>query len=339
MKRRQMLGMLAAVGGGGALAGCGGQGLPDLGKVLLLRQSLSTVVFKRAGRISGIPITAQVVANRRDLWQRVQQGTGAALSLLGGDWLERAVATERIRPIPREWLVQHDGFGLPQAWQRLVTHDEQVWGIPWRWGVTAIGYRRDLVGIPIRDWPDLWRPELRGHLTLPDHPREVLDVVQRVSGLSDVQDPIFQESLEELHAQVLLYSSRDYIPMLRIGDAWAAVGWSEDLYQAQRVDDRIEVVLPPSGSLIWWDGWVVPKEAGGIGDPSPWLAALYQPDLAEATMVASRINSVLPITAASPGLLAPEVLARSTMPLPLPTTTQLAYLKVWQALRQGSLTG
>ncbi len=323
MRRRQVL-----MGGIPLLVVACGPSESDRGYVLLLNNTLPNQTLAQVNRQAGIPLRPRFLASRQALWNRIKGGSQASLALVGGDWWD----PEFVQPVPASWLEAGWWREMDPRWQQVVTEAGQVWGIPWRWGTTAIGYRRDRVPFRIETWEDLWRPELRGRLTLPDHPQEVIDLVMRVLQTKDLQHPDLLDRLRALHEQVLLYTSQDYLPMLRIGDAWAAVGWSEDLWQAQRVDGRIEVVIVPS--LIWWDAWMLPKTGGG--DPeglTRWLEELYHPQVVARAVQTSRINAVIPGMPSAPWLIPESVAAASTLSQRLSPDLRQAYWDLWQQVR------
>jgi putative spermidine/putrescine transport system substrate-binding protein len=282
-----------------------------------------------------------------------------SLCLLGSDWLDRAIAADLIQPFDQRSLGSHWAT-LPSLWQQAVTRKgpegEQIWGVPWRWGMTAIAYNRRLVKDPLTDWADLWRPDLRGKITLPDHPREVIGLTLKKMGLSShaplqVSDPLRSE-LKTLDRQVKMYTSSSYLQMLRIEDSWVAVGWTEDLFKTQRNYPEIEIVIPRSGTTAWWDLWVIPRRplqgstAATSSDPflSQWVDFILDPALTARMVNATEIASVQPIDRQqlADSLqhrvdLDPAVLQKVDLWQPLSPEQASLYLDLWRQLRLGKL--
>ncbi|KAG8100888.1 hypothetical protein GUJ93_ZPchr0169g29005 [Zizania palustris] len=129
-----------------------------------------------------------------------------------------------------------------------------IWGVPYRWGTVVIAYkinkfkRHNLK--PIKDWEDLWRPELAGKIAMVDSPREVI-----VSGGRET----VLESLKQLQKQVQLFDSMNYLKSFGVGDVWVAVGWSGDVIPAAKRMSNVAVVVPKSGSSLWADLWAIPS--------------------------------------------------------------------------------
>jgi putative spermidine/putrescine transport system substrate-binding protein len=294
----------------------------------------------------------------------------ADLVTLGDYWLEQAIQQELIQPLEIEQL---DGWKqLPPRWQELVRRDRQgqlnksgsVWAAPYRWGTTVIAYNRDkfkeLGWKPPTDWSDLWRPELRGRISLLDQPREVIGLTLKKLGssynttnLSQVKN--LKEELRALHQQVKFYSSDYYLEPLTLEDTWLAVGWSTDILPVMVSDRQIEAVIPLSGTALWADLWVKPaslaeQSNGGKTVDRQSLMELWI-DFCWQTKPASQISRFshaaspiittvkaadLPEDVRENPLLLPStsVLDKSEFLKPLPKPALDQYQSLWQEIRK-----
>ncbi|NJK62234.1 MAG: extracellular solute-binding protein [Synechococcaceae cyanobacterium SM2_3_1] len=364
-ERRWVLQSLAGLGIGmiaGGSSACGA----DAAQVAVrgLKQSIPSSLLSQIRRESPIPLALDLVDSRLDLWHQLHrreqepvpnwqfwQSRASAqlqLTLLGSDWLDRAIQKQLISPL-RPASLEPYWSHVPQHWQRAVTRESQIWGIPWRWGVTAIAYNRRFVTVPIQDWADLWHPQLQRHLTLPDHPREVIGLTQKALGRSyntqlNAKDPELLQALARWQEQVLAYTSNGYLQMLRIEDSWAAVGWTEDLYQLQQSYPEFEIVIPASGSVLWWDLWVVPGEDRSAVDPSPsaqhWLNRVLDPEMTPRFVNFSQQPSVIPVERddldphlQERALFQARALADAELWGALTEMELLEYLTLWERLR------
>ncbi len=271
--------------------------------------------------------------DREAVNQAFQDGL-AEIALLSGDDVPSMVWHEFCQPLPNSLP------GLAPVWQTAGRWQGERYALPWQWGVTAIAYNRRLVDAPLTDWADLWRADVRGRLVLPNQPREVIGLVQKSLGRSyndtDYRDRELQERLLALHQQVLLYSNDEYLQTLLIRDAAVAVGWTSDLWQAHAVNPNIEIIVPQSGTALWWEGWALATDA----DPAVFTAlaeVLYRPDSLERCFSFSQVAKVAPVTLTDRLLarrpdLAPQVLERAELWQPLNPTEALALLDLWQAI-------
>ncbi|MGK7901586.1 MAG: extracellular solute-binding protein [Hormoscilla sp.] len=282
------------------------------------------------------------------------------LVTLGDYWLKLAIDKNLIQPLNPEQL--HRWQELPGMWQLLVKRNElgvadpegKVWGAPYRWGSTAIVYRRDKFkswGWEPTDWKDLWREELQGRISVLDQPREAIGLTLKKLGysynsknLSEI--PGLAEELAKLHQQTRFYSDDTYLQPLLTGDTWAAVGWSTDVGPVMGRYQEIASVVPSSGTALWADLWVRPASVSK-GDNSlanQWIDFCWQKDNASQFSLLAKASSPL-LTAMNPADLPPAlrdnpillpdraILEASEFLLPLPKSTVAQYESLWRKIR------
>ncbi|KAM3115372.1 extracellular solute-binding protein [Phormidesmis sp. 146-33] len=282
------------------------------------------------------------------------------LVTLGDYWLETAIRQGLIQPLnPDNWQQWKQ---LPDRWRNIVTRNDRgipdpkgkVWAAPYRWGSTVIIYRKDIfrqkdLQLPT-DWSDLWREDLKGHISLPDQPREVIGLTLKHLGKSyntaDLKTvPNLESELLRLHQQVKFYSSDTYLQPLLLDDIWLAVGWSTDVLPLIQRNQPIAAVFPPSGTALWTDLWVRPARVQNASNLlSDWINYCWRTDVATqlsqfsfaASPILTTLNSTtLPPEVQSNPLLMPraESLDRSEFLEPLTDTTVEQYRRLWETLR------
>lgn len=394
MKRRSLLLGTASFTLAHLLASCRSASLPSL-RVLFLEGSLPSQLPDRFQDNLTQPATLNFVpkaqlADLADLLQRwhadppSQDGNQAMANLvtLGDTWLTSAIQQQLIQPLaiadqpgwqrlaPRwQALVQRDPTGRPVA-------DGEIWGAPYRWGSLAIAYRTDRfqqLGWTPADWSDLWHPDLKGQISLPDDPRLVIGLAlkranQSLNTTALDQVTSLEADLTALHQQVKLYSSDAYLQPLLLEDTWLAVGWSTDFARLTQTDPRIAAFVPVSGTLLFADLWVQPATPAApvtptrrsplpLGRPTPppdhraaeaalaqaWIDYCWQPDSAlQLSLLTPAVSPVvtsdranLPTNLASNALLLPSeaILERSEFLAPLEEATAQQYQRLWQKIR------
>jgi putative spermidine/putrescine transport system substrate-binding protein len=222
-----------------------------------------------------------------------QTSTPINLITVGHYWLKQAIAEELIKPLAIEQLPSWQS--LPPVWQQLVkrnatgelTSTGQIWGAPYRWGWTAIAYRRDKLeakklAFPT-DWQDLWREDFKHYISLLDRPREIIGLTLKKLGysynstnLSEIPD--LKTELAKLHQQVKFYDSKNYLQPLILGDTWLAVGWSNDIIPIAKRYPNIDFIIPQSGTSLWADLWVKPVKSLDLEDEliNHWIDFCWQ---------------------------------------------------------------
>lgn len=382
MTRRSLLQGTGAIVAGSLLASCGVGGRSGL-RVSLLANSLPPQLLQEFERFvqQRRAINLSAVANLEALytllleWQKqsanASGGSGfslggdrpsavANLATLGDAWLETAIQQGLIQPFqPDRW---NRWPALPAVWQSLVrrndqgqlANDGQIWGAPYRWGTAVIAYRKEQMrslNLQPTDWADLWRPELKGYISLPDSPRTVIGLTLKKlnqSANNPAPDTVanFQNELSALHRQVKFYASENYLQPLLVGDTWMAVGWSTDVLPVVKRDRRIAAIVPASGSLLTADLWVRPKTAGveELGDRL--VDFCWQEDTAlklsilgvgASPILTGLSRSSLPQAVQDNSLVLPpaDVFDRSDFLQPLSATAQETYRRLWTELRTG----
>ncbi|KAH6556131.1 hypothetical protein KP509_1Z202600 [Ceratopteris richardii] len=208
------------------------------------------------------------------------------LVTIGDSWLQLAISDGLIQPIKdaesQEWFNK-----LGANWKEFarrnhdgaLSQDGLIWGVPYRWGTMVIAYKKDRLSrnnIPaIEDWKDLWRPELKGQISMVDSPREVVGIVLKSLGASyNAQDfehdveggrEAVKQQFSALHEQVKVFDNIHYLKAFGLDDVWVAVGWSCDLIPVAKRMSYVNVVVPKSGASLWADFWAIPAGNAILG--------------------------------------------------------------------------
>ena len=368
------------------LAGCGNQNYPSL-NVKFLKDSVPNQVvqaFRSQNQQTG-KLNFATVAQLEDLFKNLQSWQSPDLLTIGDYWLAAAIKNNLIDSFDPNALQLWSK--LPLRWRELVTRNDQgvsdpqgkVWAAPYRWGYTMIAYNRDKIkslDLQPKDWDVLWEKKLRDRISLPSHPREVIGLILKTLGNSYntenlSQVPKLKQQLHDLNQQVKFYSSDTYLQPLILEDTWLAVGWSNDLIPIIQRYRQFDGVIPTSGTALWADLWVIPKDwellwerlkdladlgvipkdkalwgllKGNALQPlsQKWIDFCWQEQTAKQITLLSKANSPIPvelnpanIQAELRHLLIPneQIFQRSEFLLPLSPETTQQYQSLWQEVR------
>lgn len=314
-------------------------------------------LFKQLQSWQQKPVTANQGRALFSLPRSTQPVALPDLVTLGDYWLSSAIEQNLIQPLDpaklRNWAT------LPSRWQELVKRNAQgeldaqaqVWAAPYRAGNTVIVYNRDkfkTLGWTPKDWSDLWRKELRSHISLLDHSREVIGLTLKHLGQSyNTQNldqvPDLEKQLRALHQQTLFYSSNQYLEPLIIGDTWLAVAWSIDVIPVLQRYQELAAIVPQSGTALWADLWVRPANDHALSTlAQQWIDFCWQPQTAQEISLLSKATSPIPVNFKpnniQPKLRSillpnPQIWQRSEFLLPLAPATKQQYDALWQKIR------
>lgn len=316
MNRRSFLWTISSLTLASILSGCENQNdlqvallqgsIPIQLIVSLEKQALGIINFKPQNSIEDI---------YKLLTKSEKEKNDSPLDLdlitLGNYWLKDAISKNSIEPLELDKL--SNWHRIPPRFQQLVNRDSQgkltqkgqLWGAPYRWGYTMIAYRQDkfeeLRWQP-QDWQDLWRSQLQGRISLVNQPREIIGLILKKLGYSynteDINSiPEVATELKSLHQLVKFYDSTNYLQPLIMGDTWVAVGWSTDIIPVLETHSNIKGIIPRSGTALWADVWVKPKQDKNEEDKLKRISELinFCWDTASAKQINLFTNGISPL--------------------------------------------
>jgi putative spermidine/putrescine transport system substrate-binding protein len=393
MQRRQLIWGLGAVTLGLGSGGCSLFADPQRLRIVGLSGSIPSKIVQQFEQKFNKPIEFTAARTPSELWKALQDINKShdannipdVMSLSDG-WLDMAINQSLIRPFSEQELAQIPQWQyldskwknsvtrdrqtlknpsdlakiiptpqpLDRKWQNLLTREpKKVWAVPYRWGTTVIAYRIDKIPFEINSWADLWRPELKQKLSLPDDAREVIGIALKKLGktyqtadLQAVQN--LESELSALNAQTRFYSSDTYLQPLMIEDTWAAVGWSQDMRRALQQEPKIKVVVPKEGAALWADLWVLPKQKllqearpQNIDTARQWIDFCLQPEIAAQITALTDGNTPIadlgkiPASVKANPLKFPqtEAIANSEVLSSLSPETTTQYEQLWRKIR------
>jgi len=305
-------------------------------------------------------------------------------------WLAGAIAQDLIEPLqlkpgaleklPADWLQNWQQFinqGVPDRGGKNLASQNQdaapnltgdaantIWAAPYRVQSLVVVYREGKVlatsgAEPFSSWRDLLDPTLQNRIAMPDHPRIVLGLLQKIrSGsfnpsiessaqtpptASDIERQLAEqlgEPLAQLNRQVRTYDGENSLKALINGDVDVAVSWSADIVAAQRRYQDLKMTIPTEGSLLSADVWVRPKGAPVNEAAKDWIEYCWE--MGPATQISRSGEGLSPVFLGKESRLPPvlasgplslEAIQNSEPILPLSAAVQTAYFNFWQQER------
>ncbi|MCP9884491.1 ABC transporter substrate-binding protein [Synechococcus sp. ATX 2A4] len=229
---------------------------------------------------------------------------------------------------------------------------------PWAFGtwVLVLRNRSDLSRRSAEGWNLLLDPSLRRQLVLPSSPRVVIELALRTlspgaaaagsapaatAGVDRLAAEALPGQLKRLRQQALAFDDKHGLNLLLSGDAEAAVLPSQRVLPLLRSDARLTALLPASGSPLWWNLLLRPRQSR---EPAPlaWIARSMERPTLDRLLAAGWVPPLkrqLLRAALEPWpeqvarLLYPDdaVLARCTSLPPLNSADRQRYQSLWDA--------
>ena len=156
--------------------------------------------------------------------------------------------------------------------------------IPYQAGTDAIVINSAKVQPAPTAFADLWKPEYKGRLVLPDDSRTVIGLTLLTLGYDpNTRDPQQLEKakarLAQLVPAVKLFDSDSPKTALIGGDVDLGVVWTGEAVEAQRENPAFHTIYPSEGAFLWQDNWAMPAGAPHADAAYAWLNYTLQDDL------------------------------------------------------------
>jgi putrescine transport system substrate-binding protein len=310
-----------------ALAGCEGADKPA-GELRIYNWSdyIDPALLEAFTRETGIKVRYDTFDSNEVLETRVLQGnTGYDLVVPSNHNLPRYIQAGAIQPLDKARLTGLSHLD-PTLMGHLAAFDPGAqYAAPYMHGTVGIGYNAKalahrLPGVKVDSWAIVFEPANLAKLKdcgvyFLDASEDMYAVALNYLG----RDPNSKDPADYAAATGLLMKARpyvrkfhssEYIDALANGDACVAVGYSGDVLQAadraEEARNGVEVAyaLPKEGSQIWFDVFVIPKDAPNPDAAHRFIDYMLRP---EVIAKASNYTHYANANAASTKLLDPEV--------------------------------
>jgi len=189
----------------------------------------------------------------------------------------------------------------PDIEARLAMHDPgNEYAVLHMWGTTGIGYNVDKVkaampNAPVDSWSLVFDPKIAQNfrkcgIGILDSATEMYSMVLAYLG----KDPNSQKpedleaatnALVALRPNIRYFDTQRMISDLANGEICLAVGYNGDLLQARdraienETKQDIAYVIPKEGTIIWFDSYLVPKDAPHPKNAHAFINYMLQPEV------------------------------------------------------------
>jgi spermidine/putrescine transport system substrate-binding protein len=258
---------------------------------------------------TGIKVTyTEDINDNNEFFGKVQnqlsacQSTGRDLFALT-DWMAaRMIRLGWIQKVDKAKVPNVEANLLPSLRNRSFDPDSEL-AIPWQSGLTAIAYNGKVTK-EVRTIDELLtRSDLKGKVTALSEMRDTMGLLLQSNGHdpSNFTGAQFDDALAKLEravksGQIRRFTGNDYAQDLAKGDIAACIAWSGDVIQLQADDDKIQLVQPESGVMLWSDNMMVPNKATHKANAEELINYYYDPKVA--AELAAWVNYICPVKGA-----------------------------------------
>ena len=230
------------------------------------------------------------------------QSTGRDVIVLT-DWMAA-------RMIRLGYVQELDKANIPNAknlksdYQDVPFDKGRKYSLPWQSGMTGIGYSPDALGREITKVDDLFKPDLKGRITMLTEMRDTMGLILLSMDVDPVDHTLddYKAAIAKLQkvvdqGYVRQFTGNEYAADLAAGNIGAAIAWSGDVVQLQADDPKMQLVLPSDGAMLWSDNLMIPVKAANKAGAEKLIDYYYDPKVA--AEVEAYVNYVCPVEGAA----------------------------------------
>lgn len=154
--------------------------------------------------------------------------------------------------------------------------DGNVYGVPWAWGTTSLGYNTDIIDEDLTSWSALWDDKYKGKVAYFDDYNTAILTAALYLQEEDPYNPDLEkveQALIELKDNTRTYwaSYDDFLKPfgaeeIVIGNMW--VGLASSMF---RNGDPVSYVYPQEGTVGWSDFWAIATDAPNLDLAHKWV--------------------------------------------------------------------
>ena len=215
------------------------------------------------------------------------------------------------------------------------------YAVGYMWGTTGFLYNTKYVTREeASTWSSLWNAKFDKKLLIKDAFRDVYSPLliyanqERVKSGEVTLDELMHDATDESIAVVeaLLKKAKPYVAgweadfgkeIMTKEKAWLNLSWSGDavwaIEEAEAVGVELDYVVPEEGSIVWFDGWVIPKYAKNTKAAAYFINFMCMPENAIRNMDEIGYVSVI----GTPDVM--EYMSESAVEAGVEHTTDLTY--------------
>lgn len=243
-------------------------------------------VIEQFTKETGIEVIYDEFETNETMYPKVEAGAVAYDLVCPSDYMiKRMLDNDLLAKINFDNVPNIKNIGRTYLEQSQEFDPTNEYSVPYTWGTVGILYNKKKVKEPVDSWSILWDSKYKDQILMQDSVRDAFAVALKSLGysLNSTDEKELEEAKDLLIEQKPLVQAYviDQVRDKMIGNE-AAIGviYSGEAIYTQRENPDLEYVIPKEGSNIWFDSWVIPKNAPNKENAEKFLNFLCRPDIA-----------------------------------------------------------
>ena len=233
---------------------------------------------------TGIKVNYEVYATNEDMYTKVKSGASSYDIIIPSDYMiQKMISEDMLQPINFDNIPNYSN--IDDKFKNLDYDPTGEYSVPYMWGTVGILYNTTMVDEPVDSYDILWDEKYAGQIYMYNSQRETIGISLLRLGYSmnSTNPDEIAQATEELIKQKPLVQAYlgDPVKDKMIGNEGAmAVVYSGDALYCMQQNPDLAYVVPSSGSNMWIDSIVIPKNAENVEEAEMFIDFLCRPDIA-----------------------------------------------------------
>lgn len=285
--KRKVMALLLAAWMILALTGCGAGTSGEVVYVYNWGEYIDESVIDQFEEETGITVVYDTFETNEVMYPIIEQGQTVYDVVCPSDYMiQKMIANDLLAEINYDNIpnIEYIGEAYLEASEGFDPGNK--YSVPYTWGTVGILYNTTMVDEPITSWSVLWDEKYAGEILMQKSVRDAFAVALAYLGYSinSTNETEILEARDLLIEQKPLVQAYvvDQVRDKMIGNE-AAIGviYSGEYLLCHQENPDLAYVVPEEGSCLWFDSWVIPKNAENKENAEAWINFLCRPDIAK----------------------------------------------------------
>lgn len=224
-------------------------------------------IIKDFTKKTGIKVNYQTFSTNEEMYQKVKSGTNKYDLICPSDYMvDRMIKENLVQPIDFKNVRNYSN--IDNKYKNLSFDSKNKYSVPYMWGTIGIIYDKTQIKDKIDSWDVLWDTKYKGKVFMSDDMRNSIGISLKRLGYSmnSTNSAEIAKAANELSKQKQsmnpVYIGDEIKDSLRSGEKPMGVIYSGDAAVLMKEKpEKFEYVIPKEGTNLWFDSWVIPKNA------------------------------------------------------------------------------
>lgn len=245
-------------------------------------------VNKAFEELTGIKVNYTTYDTNESMYAKLKSGANSYDIIIPSDYMiSRMIQEDMLEPlnfdnIPNFKYIDEKFIGADYD-------PDNLYSVPYTWGLVGLIYNRDLVQGEITSWDSLWDSTYQGNMLMFKNPRDAFAIALFKLGydINTEDEAQLREAAELLKQQkslVQAYVMDQIFDKMQGNEAALAPYYVGDYFTMKEVNDSLELCIPEEGTNLFFDAICIPKGAANKEAAEMYINFLNEPEVAAANI-------------------------------------------------------